>query len=72
MKIHNYYRLLEPAAEAQFAALLQSILAKVPLISGEGVGGFMKLPHKDTRHFSHQSQQELCYYPANPMNYSKN
>ncbi len=72
MKIHNYYRLLEPAAEAQFAALLQSILAKVPLISGEGVGGFMKLPHKDTRHFSHQSQQELCYYPANPMNYRKN
>lgn len=72
MKIHNYYRLLEPAAEAQFAALLQSILSKVPLISGEGVGGFMKLPHKDTRHFSHQSQQELCYYPANPMNYRKN
>ncbi|WP_233079906.1 protein kinase domain-containing protein [Rheinheimera soli] len=72
MKIHNYYRLLEPAAEAEFAALLQSILAKVSLISGEGVGGFMKLPHKDTRHFSHQSQQELCYYPANPMNYSKN
>lgn len=72
MKIHNYYRLLEPAAEATFAALLQSILAKVSLISGEGVGGFMKLPHKDTRHFSHQSQQELCYYPANPMNYSKN
>jgi non-specific serine/threonine protein kinase len=72
MKIHNYYRLLEPAAEAEFATLLQSILAKVPLISGEGVGGFMKLPHKDTRHFSHQSQQELCYYPANPMNYRKN
>jgi non-specific serine/threonine protein kinase len=72
MKIHNYYRLLEPAAEAQFADLLRSILAKVPLISGEGVGGFMKLPHKDTRHFSHQSQQELCYYPANPMNYRKN
>ena len=71
MKIHNYYRLLEPAAEAQFAALLQSILAKVQLISGEGVGGFMKLPHKDTRHFSHQSQQELCYYPANPMNFMK-
>jgi non-specific serine/threonine protein kinase len=72
MKIHNYYRLLEPAAEAQFATLLQSILSKVPLISGEGVGGFMKLPHKDTRHFSHQSQQELCYYPANPMKYRKN
>jgi non-specific serine/threonine protein kinase len=71
MKIHNYYRLLDPDSEAQFASLLQSILAKVPLISGEGVGGFMKLPHKDTRHFSHQSQQELCYYPANPMNYIK-
>lgn len=72
MKIHNYYRLLDPASEAEFAQLLQSILSKVPLISGEGVGGFMKLPHKDTRHFSHQSQQELCYYPANPMNYRKN
>ena len=66
MKIHSYYRLLDPAAESQFKHLLQSILHKVALISGEGVGGFMKLPYKDTRFFSHQAQQPVCYYPANP------
>ncbi|MDP5143506.1 serine/threonine protein kinase [Rheinheimera baltica] len=66
MKIHSYYRLLDPKAEAEFNRLLQSILSKVSLISGEGVGGFMKLPYKDTRFFSHQAQQPVCYYPANP------
>lgn len=67
MKIHSYYRLLDPAAEPEFKQLLQSILAKVTLISGEGVGGFMKLPYKDTRMFSHQTQQSVCYYPPNPL-----
>ncbi|MBU1311987.1 MAG: protein kinase [Gammaproteobacteria bacterium] len=67
MKIHSYYRLLDPAAESEFNRLLQSILRKVALISGEGVGGFMKLPYKDTRFFSHQPQQPPCYYPANPL-----
>ena len=67
MKIHSYYRLLDPAAETHFNALLCSIVSKVSLISGEGVGGFMKLPYKDTRFFSHQSQQAQCYYPANPF-----
>ncbi|KKO46734.1 serine/threonine protein kinase [Arsukibacterium ikkense] len=66
MKVHSYYRLLDNAVEAQFAGLLQSILRKVPLISGEGVGGFMKLPYKDTRFFEHQPQTAACYYPANP------
>ena len=66
MKIHSYYRLLDPSAEAEFNRLLQSILLKVALISGEGVGGFMKLPYKDTRFFSHQAQQPVCYYPSNP------
>ncbi|MDR6982789.1 non-specific serine/threonine protein kinase [Rheinheimera pacifica] len=66
MKIHSYYRLLDPAAEVEFNRLLQSILTKVALISGEGVGGFMKLPYKDTRFFSHQAQQPVCYYPSNP------
>ncbi|WP_215397570.1 protein kinase domain-containing protein [Rheinheimera oceanensis] len=66
MKIHSYYRLLDPAAEHEFNRLLQNILAKVSLISGEGVGGFMKLPYKDTRFFSHQAQQPVCYYPSNP------
>ena len=69
MKIHSYYRLLDPAAEPEFKRLLQSILSKVHLISGEGVGGFMKLPFKDTRFFSHQAQQPVCNYPANPLVY---
>ena len=66
MKVHSYYRLLDPDAEPEFQRLLQSILHKVTLISGEGVGGFMKLPYKDTRFFSHQAQQPVRYYPANP------
>ena len=66
MKIHSYYRLLDPAAEQAFSALLANILRNVALISGEGVGGFMKLPFKDTRFFSHQGQQPACFYPPNP------
>lgn len=68
MKIHSYYRLLDPAAEPLFSALLQNILRNVSLISGEGVGGFMKLPYKDTRHFDHQTQAPQLLYPANPLN----
>ncbi|WP_417705241.1 protein kinase domain-containing protein [Rheinheimera aquimaris] len=67
MKIHSYYRLLDPNAEAEFRTLLQNILAKVSEITGEGVGGFMKLPYKDTRFFAHQSQLPVHYYPANPL-----
>tara|TARA_R110002126_G_scaffold38993_23_gene116072 strand:+ start:990 stop:2828 length:1839 start_codon:yes stop_codon:yes gene_type:complete len=69
MKVHSYFRLLDNAVEPEFAALLQSILHKVPLITGEGVGGFMKLPYKDTRFFEHQPQTEACYYPANPLQF---
>jgi non-specific serine/threonine protein kinase len=67
MKIHSYYRLLDPDAETEFSQLLHSILRKVTQISGEGVGGFMKLPYKDTRFFSHQSQLPACSYPSNPF-----
>lgn len=70
MKIHSYYRLLDPAAEPEFNRLLQSILSKVGLISGDGVGGFMKLPYKDTRKFSHQSQAPQLLYPANPLQFN--
>lgn len=69
MKIHSYYRLLDPAAEPLFSALLQNILRNVALISGEGVGGFMKLPYKDTRHFDHQQQAPQVLYPANPLSH---
>lgn len=67
MKIHTYYRLLDAQSETEFNELLSSILAKVPLISGEGVGGFMKLPFKDTRKFTQQVQAPQLLYPANPL-----
>lgn len=66
MKVHSYFRLLDPEAEPEFAQLLQSIVTKIALINDVGVGGYMKLPYKDTRFFSHQAQQPVCYYPANP------
>ncbi len=67
MKIHSYFHLLDPDAEPEFSGLLANILKNVSLISGEGVGGFMKLPHKDTRYFQHQMIQPTLYYPANPL-----
>ena len=67
MKIHSYFHLLDPDAEPEFSGLLANILKNVSLISGEGVGGFMKLPHKDTRYFKHQMIQPTLYYPANPL-----
>lgn len=67
MKIHSFFQLHDPAREAEFVDLLANILANIHLISGEGVGGFMKLPHKDTRYFQHQMVQPTCYYPANPL-----
>lgn len=67
MKIHSFFQLYDPTREAEFAALLANILANIHLISGEGVGGFMKLPHKDTRYFQHQMVQPTLYYPANPL-----
>lgn len=66
LKLHSYYRLLDTAAEAEFAALLAQIVEHIPLIKDQGVGGFMKLPFKNTRHFSHQPVQPDCFYPANP------
>ncbi|WP_245748717.1 hypothetical protein [Oceanisphaera psychrotolerans] len=66
MKLHSYYRLLDAAAEAEFAALLRQIVELIPTIDDQGVGGFMKLPHKNTRLFSHQPVQPTLFYPANP------
>lgn len=67
MKVHSYYRLLDSNAAQDFNRLLQGILHKVSLITDLGVGGYMKLPFKDTRHFKHQAQEADCYYPANPQ-----
>jgi len=66
MKVHSYFHLLDAEAEVRFAALLANIVRKIPLVRGEGVGGFMKLPHKDTRKFGHQLVKTPCVYPANP------
>ncbi|PSJ36967.1 serine/threonine protein kinase [Zobellella taiwanensis] len=66
LKLHSYYRLLDRGAEEEFRALLAFIVDKIPLISDQGVGGFMKLPHKNTRFFSHQPVQPELFYPANP------
>jgi len=70
MKVHSYFHLLDAQQESRFRALLASIVAHIPSISGEGVGGFMKLPHKDTRKFSHQLVQPQRFYPVDPRKYT--
>lgn len=69
MKIHNYYKLLDLKKEAEFAKLLSSILAKVSLIRGLGVSGYMKLPYKDIRSFSSIESLPTQFYPKNPKAY---
>ncbi|GAA0570868.1 protein kinase [Halomonas salifodinae] len=66
LKIHSYYRLLDPAREAEFRHYLDDILSAVGLIEGLGVSGFMKMPYKDTRFFSHIEHMPERYYPKNP------
>ncbi|WNL40440.1 protein kinase [Halomonas sp. PAMB 3232] len=66
LKIHSYYRLLDPDQEHAFTALLDRILDAVNLIDGLGVSGFMKMPYKDTRFFSHLERQPERFYPKNP------
>jgi non-specific serine/threonine protein kinase len=66
LKIHNYYRLLDPSREAEFKQCLDHILAAVSDIQGLGIGGFMKMPYKDTRVFSPLEQCEEKYYPRSP------
>ena len=71
LKIHSYYRLLDPAKEHEFRTLLASILASVNQIEGLGVSGFMKMPYKDTRYFPHLEKQPERYYPRDPREYAK-
>ncbi|MGB8711838.1 MAG: protein kinase [Onishia taeanensis] len=70
LKIHSYYRLLDPARESEFRKRLDDILAAVGLIEGLGVSGFMKMPYKDTKFFAHIERMPERYYPKNP--YSPN
>ena len=66
LKIHNYFVLLDHTKAEDFANILQQIVSHIPLIEGEGISGFMKLPFKDTRYFDHCAQLPDKYYPRNP------
>ncbi|MEH6577762.1 MAG: phosphotransferase [Amphritea sp.] len=66
LKIHSYYRLLDPSREQDFRDCLARILAAVPRISGLGISGYMKMPYRDTRFFSHIDRLPEKYYPKNP------
>ncbi|MWJ28455.1 protein kinase [Halomonas sp. ZH2S] len=66
LKIHSYYRLLDPSREQAFARHLTSILEAVDQIEGLGVSGFMKMPYKDTRYFTHLERQPERFYPRDP------
>ncbi|WP_249976750.1 protein kinase domain-containing protein [Vreelandella olivaria] len=69
LKIHSYYRLLDPGREHEFRALLAEMLQSVSQIEGLGVSGFMKMPYKDTRFFTHLERQPERYYPRDPRDY---
>lgn len=69
LKIHSYYRLLDPSREAEFRALLAQMLASVSQIEGLGVSGFMKMPYKDTRFFTHLECQPEHFYPKDPRDF---
>lgn len=66
LKIHSYYRLLDPSREADFRRRLEDILDAVDQIEGLGVSGFMKMPYKDTRVFPHVERQPERFYPRDP------
>ena len=66
LKIHSYYRLLDPSRETEFRRLLAQMLASVCEIEGLGVSGFIKMPYKDTRYFTHLERQPERYYPRDP------
>ncbi|WP_346798335.1 serine/threonine protein kinase [Halomonas sp. Bachu 37] len=66
LKIHSYYRLLDPAREEEFRHQLDTILEAIGAIEGLGVSGFMKMPYKDTRAFTHMERQPERFYPRDP------
>lgn len=57
LKIHNDLTLLDKTKEQEFRDCLDKILSNIPLIEGLGVSGFMKLPYKNTKFFSHKEKQ---------------
>ncbi|OPX54161.1 serine/threonine protein kinase [Oceanospirillum multiglobuliferum] len=66
LKIHSYYVLLDAERESDFKQALSIILDHVHLIDNLGISGFMKLPYKNTRSFSHLASQPDHFYPRNP------
>jgi non-specific serine/threonine protein kinase len=67
LKIHNYYSLLDPAREAEFKQRLYNLLQAVGDITGVGIGGFMKMPYKDSRFFQHLDHAAEHFYPRQPV-----
>jgi non-specific serine/threonine protein kinase len=57
LKIHNYLTLLDKTKEQEFRDCLREILSNLEQIDGLGVSGFMKLPYKNTKFFSHLDKQ---------------
>ncbi|WP_339720182.1 protein kinase [uncultured Paraglaciecola sp.] len=66
LKIHSDYKLLNHSMELEFKSLLKDVIDLIPTIEGLGISGFMKLPFKDTRFFTHQSQLPDRFYPKDP------
>jgi non-specific serine/threonine protein kinase len=66
LKIHSDYKLLNHSMELEFKSLLKDVIDLIPTIEGLGISGFMKLPFKDTRFFTHQGQLPDKFYPRDP------
>lgn len=66
LKIHSDYKLLNHGLELEFKSLLKDVIDLIPTIKGLGISGFMKLPFKDTRFFTHQGQLPDKFYPKDP------
>jgi non-specific serine/threonine protein kinase len=66
LKIHSDYKLLNHGLELEFKSLLKDVIDLIPTIVGLGISGFMKLPFKDTRFFTHQEQLPDKFYPKDP------
>ena len=66
LKIHSDYKLLNHNMELEFKSLLKDVIDLIPTIEGLGISGFMKLPFKDTRFFTHQGQLPDKFYPRDP------
>jgi non-specific serine/threonine protein kinase len=66
LKIHSDYKLLNHTMELEFKSLLKDVIDLIPIIEGLGISGFMKLPFKDTRFFTHQGQLPDKFYPRDP------